>query len=110
MYGNKEVKHKMFYDQVPKSKNNTYVFAYHSGSDKEYVWKVPKKINVEVSFNVGSAEFDTKKMVYVVDADALKIYYDNDECYKELVDCAKQTEVDYLAITRVPSKNIHYLV
>lgn len=35
------------YDQVPKSKNNTYVFAYHSGSDKEYVWKVPKKINAK---------------------------------------------------------------
>lgn len=78
----------------------------------ESVWLGDSKGNayVEVSFNVGSAEFDTKKMVYVVDADALKIYYDNDECYKELVDCAKQTEVDYLAITRVPSKNIHYLV
>lgn len=78
----------------------------------ESVWLGDSKGNVyvEVSFNVGSAEFDTKKMVYVVNADALKIYYDNDECYKELVDCAKQTEVDYLAITRVPSKNIHYLV
>lgn len=35
------------YNQVPKSKNNTYVFAHHSGSDKEYVWKVPKKINAK---------------------------------------------------------------
>lgn len=31
-------------NQSSENKNNTYVFAYHSGSDKEYVWKVPKKI------------------------------------------------------------------
>lgn len=35
------------YNQASKGKSNTYVFAYHSGSDKEYVWKVPKKINAK---------------------------------------------------------------
>lgn len=66
---------------------------------------------VNVSFNAGLAEFDTKKMMYIIPVDELRINYDTEnEDNKELVKCAKETEVDYLSFTRVYEKNIHYLV
>lgn len=77
------------------------------------VWLGDKAGNtyVNVSFNASSAEFDTKKMMYIIPADELRIYYDTeDEDNKELVKCAKETEVDYLSFTRVYAKDIHYLV
>ena len=65
---------------------------------------------VKVTFNTGSAEFDTKKMTYIIPGDELKVYYSKDEDNEELVKCAKETEVDYLSFTRVRERDIHYIV
>lgn len=63
---------------------------------------------VKVIFDISSAKFDTEKLLYIVAPEDLKIRYDNDDYYKELVECAKQTKVDYLSISRVPDRSLHY--
>lgn len=82
------------------------------GDHNESVWLGDKNgySYVEVTFNVGSAEFDAEKLLYIIKADDLTIRYDDDEDYKNLVKCAKETDVEYLSFSRMPSKSIHYTI
>lgn len=76
----------------------------------ENLWLEDKAGNsfVRVEFCVSDAEFDINKGVYYIDVDNLKIVYSTDSCDEEIVECAKQTEVDYLSLSKCPSKKIHY--
>lgn len=83
------------------------------GDYEDYLWLEDKKGNdfVRVDFNVSDAEYNVEKLLYCISAENLKIRYseEDDDC-KEVVDCAKSAEVEYLSFSKCPSKNIHYAV
>lgn len=76
---------------------------------REEIWLSDKHGNqyVEVAFNVEDTEFDTNRLMYIVKAENLEIFYDDDDEFKNLVAYAKETEIDYLSLSPVIS-NIHY--
>jgi hypothetical protein len=67
---------------------------------------------VRVEFDTNDAVFDVNRGLYVIHPENIKVKYDTDEdeSVVKLVNCAKESEIECLAISRVSSKNIHYLV
>ena len=86
-------------------------------SENKYLRTIVKALDdkkgnnfVRVDFNVSDAEYNVEKLLYCIGAENLKIEYSDDENCKEVVECAKATEIEYLSFSRCPSKNIHYVV
>lgn len=80
------------------------------GESEESLWLGDQRGReyVEVSFNVRSAEFDSKTFSYIIKANDISVRYDDDEDYKKLIACAKETEVSYLSFSKVPNQKLHY--
>lgn len=82
------------------------------GDYEDYLWLEDKKGNdfVRVDFNVSDAEYNVEKLLYCISPENIQIKYSQEDDCKEVVDCARSTEVEYLSFSRCPTKNIHYAV
>lgn len=63
---------------------------------------------VDVTFNTSDCKFDTQKMMNVIYPENLIIKFDDG--HKDLVEQAKNAEVEYLSFTRVRERRLHYAV
>ena len=89
---------------------NYGVDLFEDYSDSVWLGNKAGDLYVEVTFNASSAEFDSKKMKYIIPGDELAIRYSVNENDEKMVKCAQETEVDYLSFTRTHARDIHYLV
>lgn len=84
------------------------------GDEEESIWLADKNGHQYVcaTFNVSDVDFDTKKMASVVRAENISVTYDDEDRdeYKELIKAAKESEIEYIALNRQYSKDIHYAV
>lgn len=89
--------------------NGVYIDLFDGGRKRIYLYNDKGENFVDVIFNTSDCKYDPTLRANVIGADQLSLRYCDDAC-EETVKKAQESEPDYLSVTRVKAKELHYAV
>lgn len=90
---------------------NNYRFDPWS-ADESDIWLTTRDGDcfINVRFDPRYVEYDIRRGENIIPVDKINVSYDDDSRYKELIDSIKNSTIESLTLSKIPDRNIHYMV
>lgn len=89
---------------------NLYLNMFSDEEECVYLYDSKGDNYLDITFTPTDSVYDITRGVNIIMPENIRMEYDDDKMYKEKVEALKSAEVEYLAIQRQRSKDIHYAV